>query len=51
MRTAIFNSGLFPNAHNISVCNGHNVIQITTRTDLVKHFCCLVWKGQNLTEK
>ena len=48
MRTAIFNSESFPNAHNISVCNSHNVIQITTCTDLVKHFCCLVWTGQNL---
>lgn len=48
MRTAIFNSESFPNAHNISVCNSHNVIQITTCTDLVKHFCCLIWTGQNL---
>ena len=48
MRTTIFNSESFPNAHNISVCNSHNVIQITTCTDLVKHFCCLIWTGQNL---
>lgn len=51
MRTAIFNSETFPNAHNISVCNSHNVIQIATCTDLVKHLRCFVWTGQNLAKK